>query len=321
MEQFSIGAVAKITGLTVHNIRVWEKRHQAIVAKRADNGRRIYSQDNIDRLQLLKRCVDAGLMIGNIAHLDDRELQDFLNHYPKTEKKSSTRKTNKALQDVRVGLVGNFPAFNADLREVGFQEISNWKHILDFEMNGEGSNIDVLVCEIPAVAENSAETLGNLLRDMGVVKCIVTYHYGREAYLNGFRRQGIELAKAPLGRSELLSLVLNSCSNEQENDTAVAANDEYPPRQFTSRDLALLAQIDSKLECECPTHLAEILNGLNAFEQYSSLCSNDTEQDRQLHLSIQRATANARHQMELVLQQVLDAEHIDLQSLKKYNMV
>ena len=78
MKQYSIGAVAKLTGLTVHNLRVWEKRHSAVETDRSESGRRIYSESALQRLKLLKHCVDNGFTIGNIANLSNSELQELV---------------------------------------------------------------------------------------------------------------------------------------------------------------------------------------------------------------------------------------------------
>ena len=69
-QRYGIGAVAKLTGLTVHTIRVWERRYQAVVADRAPNGRRVYTAADIEKLRLLKTLTDQGLSISAIAGQD-----------------------------------------------------------------------------------------------------------------------------------------------------------------------------------------------------------------------------------------------------------
>ena len=59
---YSIGAVARLTGITVHTLRVWEQRYKAIEAKRTDSGRRQYNSHDVDRLMNLKFLVDAHLI-------------------------------------------------------------------------------------------------------------------------------------------------------------------------------------------------------------------------------------------------------------------
>src|SRR5210317_1030993 len=65
--EYGIGAVTKLTGLTDHAIRVWERRYGAVVARRAANGRRIYSPADVEKLRLLKSLTDRGVSIGQIA--------------------------------------------------------------------------------------------------------------------------------------------------------------------------------------------------------------------------------------------------------------
>ncbi len=67
-------AVARRTGLSPQLIRMWERRYQAVVPDRTTTGRRIYSDDDINRLALLKRATLVGESIGQIAGLSDDDL-------------------------------------------------------------------------------------------------------------------------------------------------------------------------------------------------------------------------------------------------------
>jgi DNA-binding transcriptional MerR regulator/methylmalonyl-CoA mutase cobalamin-binding subunit len=68
---YSVGATVRVTGLSEHTLRAWERRYAAVEPLRTEGGTRRYTQCQIDRLLLLKRAVDAGHRIGAIAHLDD----------------------------------------------------------------------------------------------------------------------------------------------------------------------------------------------------------------------------------------------------------
>lgn len=74
MAVFPIGYVSITTGLSAHVLRAWERRYQAIQPGRSASGRRLYSQEDIDRLVLLKRAVAKGNSISRIAGLDDATL-------------------------------------------------------------------------------------------------------------------------------------------------------------------------------------------------------------------------------------------------------
>ncbi|MGB5749860.1 MAG: MerR family transcriptional regulator [Desulfobacterales bacterium] len=74
MHIYPIRYVAQRTNLTPHVIRAWEKRYQAVVPNRSPKNRRLYSEDDVQRLQLLKKITDAGHNISQVAPLNPNEL-------------------------------------------------------------------------------------------------------------------------------------------------------------------------------------------------------------------------------------------------------
>jgi len=70
-----IKVVAQRTGLSAHLIRIWEKRYATIRPERSVGNQRLYSDDDIERLALLKRVVDAGHSIRTVAILGTGELR------------------------------------------------------------------------------------------------------------------------------------------------------------------------------------------------------------------------------------------------------
>jgi DNA-binding transcriptional MerR regulator/methylmalonyl-CoA mutase cobalamin-binding subunit len=62
------------TGLSPHVLRIWERRHGAVTPRRSGANRRLYTAEEVARLILLKKAVDAGHAIGRIARLDDAVL-------------------------------------------------------------------------------------------------------------------------------------------------------------------------------------------------------------------------------------------------------
>ena len=75
---YPIRYVSRRTGLTPHVIRAWEKRYRAVVPIRSPKNRRLYSEDDVQRLQLLKRITDAGHTISQVANLETLELLDLV---------------------------------------------------------------------------------------------------------------------------------------------------------------------------------------------------------------------------------------------------
>ena len=62
-------SVERRTGLGASVIRVWERRYGAVKPQRAGNLRRLYTEEEVERLTLLGRLTQAGLAIGQIATL------------------------------------------------------------------------------------------------------------------------------------------------------------------------------------------------------------------------------------------------------------
>ena len=78
LPQFRIGTVASLTGLTVHQIRAWEKRYGTVEPSRSVGGDRLYSEQDLRRLSLLKALNDFGHAIGSTANLPHDQLERML---------------------------------------------------------------------------------------------------------------------------------------------------------------------------------------------------------------------------------------------------
>lgn len=63
-----------MAGLSPHVIRVWEKRYGAVTPARTESNRRLYSDEEVERLRLLARATAAGHQIGMIARLGREQL-------------------------------------------------------------------------------------------------------------------------------------------------------------------------------------------------------------------------------------------------------
>lgn len=78
MRSYSIGSVAKLTGISQFTLRAWEARYKIAKPKRSPTGRRLYSDADVERLTLLKRLTERGHGIGDIAGLDVSRLNSLL---------------------------------------------------------------------------------------------------------------------------------------------------------------------------------------------------------------------------------------------------
>src|SRR3954468_24399462 len=77
-----IGVVARRTGLKPDLIRAWERRYGAVEPGRTDTRRRFYSDEDVERLLLLRRVVSTGRGISQVAGLSTEELEALLEAEP-----------------------------------------------------------------------------------------------------------------------------------------------------------------------------------------------------------------------------------------------
>lgn len=94
MKNINIKAVTQLTGLNENTLRAWERRYNALDPQRDKDGRRIYSQKDIEKLNLLSKLVQQGHLIGNIATLSIQELRTIY------EGLSSLKETKEQKEDL-----------------------------------------------------------------------------------------------------------------------------------------------------------------------------------------------------------------------------
>jgi len=68
--RYPLRAVIRRTGLSADVIRAWERRYSAVEPQRSGGGQRLYSEQDVLRLGLLRRATAQGHSIGEIARLD-----------------------------------------------------------------------------------------------------------------------------------------------------------------------------------------------------------------------------------------------------------
>ncbi len=75
---FTIRTVESKTGLSQHTIRAWERRYGALQPTRTPTNRRIYGEDDVEKLTLLRAAVQAGHGISQVAPLTIEQLRALL---------------------------------------------------------------------------------------------------------------------------------------------------------------------------------------------------------------------------------------------------
>ena len=91
MDSYKIDHVAKLTGLSKHVIRSWERRFEFLNPIRGGNSYRIYTEQDIELLCHIRRQLENGFSIGELAKLGRENLIDQM-----ADKKELLDKENEA---------------------------------------------------------------------------------------------------------------------------------------------------------------------------------------------------------------------------------
>jgi len=97
---YPIKAVSKITGISQHVLRAWEKRYNLVDPIRTTTNRRLYTENDLEKLKLLKKLTEEGYNIGSIAELEVNELSDLLTE-SKPSGNGSSPKDNENFEEAK----------------------------------------------------------------------------------------------------------------------------------------------------------------------------------------------------------------------------
>lgn len=304
--QYRSGVAARLAGLPVETLRVWERRYGISDTSRSAHGQRLYSDAQVRRLRLMKQLVDQGHSIGALAPLSLEQL-GALTVLPVSRAPS---------QPLRVALVGQ-----ALLRRLagGGRELIALDIVAQCsELDGAaaamaGSRAEVLLLEIPELDDSVVPALVALCQQLGV-PAVVLYRFCASAIIRQLRAHGCLVARAPSDVAEIVLLCQAALATipAQVGQAPATGQGAPAPRRFDDQALALLGAASSSVLCECPRHLSDILMMLNSFERYSKQCAARNAADALLHEQLNHAAGSARVLLETALERVARAEGLPL---------
>jgi len=140
----------------------------------------------------------------------------------------------------------------------------------------------------------------------------LVYGFGETAVVERARKLGMLPIRAPVTPRALESACQEASAALKEPVLPIALGAEVPARLFDNEALAALLNIETKVRCECPRHLSDLVFRLSAFEAYSLDCENRNERDATLHAQLHRMVARARAQMEEALGYLIQFEGLEV---------
>lgn len=171
---FSIQFVANITGINGHTLRAWEKRYQAVVPERNGKGKRLYSQENIEKLKLLGNLVQLGNSISDIANLSIEDLNNLLLKYGERNQTSSKEIVDIDVNVVLKNLIMGLNGFKLDIISHELEKIKNQMNPREFALK----ILIPLLREIGELVDNNFLTIAQ----EHAMSAIVKFHVGHMIY-------------------------------------------------------------------------------------------------------------------------------------------
>lgn len=307
---YRIGAVSRLTGIPTDTLRIWERRYQLIEPLRSPKGGRLYTQEHVKRLAVIKALVDRGHAIGTIAHLSGDELCNRLQPVNGDRRSTALEPLDLCVAGQALSVHAQSTTLPAGLRLTGaFPDLASFQQAQP--------ECHTLLVEVPCVDRELLAELAQPWLTERVRQVILIYSFGPRVLLDQLRRLRVSVLRAPITVEEALQRCLSASLLRLESDYSKVETDALltgpvPARLFSSDEMIRLSSTSSSLKCECPQHLTGIIETLLAFEQYSNRCESDSRADAALHSYLHAMTARARHIMEIALQKVVEVEQIAL---------
>ncbi len=319
------GTAARLAGLPVTTLRVWERRYGVVAPAKTVTGQRLYSAHDVQRLKLLRRLSDGGHAIGTIAALALDPLRALAAGLPLAAAAHSpvrahrTRRAQAPENPPQQGVIE--PAAIRQVSVVGRSVARKLRSLPGIalhavhddlgraESEGESADaVDVLLVHLPSLQPASAERALALGAALHAGAVVVLYAFGAEAVAASLRAAGATVCREPISGPELALVIASTCSAPAPG-SAGAAVAAVAARRFSDEALAELAERPTDIACECPRHLAEIVLQLVSFEHYSDDCGSRSPADAALHRHLSGLAGAARTLFEQALERVVGEGH------------
>lgn len=304
--RYPIGVAARLTGIQVETLRVWERRYGVIGPKVSATGRRLYATEDLERLRLIKQLVDSGHPISSVASVPSEKLLEL--REISLDRNGGAAEDASARLNLRVVLVGEAQRAG---RGRGLVVAGMCADIERAAAHFHNVKADVVVVELPSLLDLDIEEIDAIKAAVGAQLVVVLYRFGASSTVRNIRKAGHVAAHAAVDSFGFRSL----CRAALMPSTAVQLPEESAQR-LDSATLEMLAQASTSIECECPKHLVELIRSLASFENYSEQCSIRSELDATVHQDLQQTAGRARVLLEQSLLRLAMLEGLPLPEVR-----
>ena len=290
------GTAARLAGLPVTTLRVWERRYGVVNAARSQTGRRIYSQLDVARLRLLRGLTNAGHAIGTIARLELAALQALADGMPNLPNIPRQKDVNAVIVGRRAAHA--LEATPGCVLQAVHDDLDEAEQTRPPEIAA-----DMLVVRLPSLQPAAITRILALGANLRAGAIFVIYAFATDATELALREAGVTARREPVTDRELAHWVHSA---QQASSVKLRVESmKVPPREFGDEALMRLAKVRSSVSCECVRHMADIVTQLVGFERYSRECIAAGHADAALHRRLAHTAGAARTLFEQPLKDVV----------------
>lgn len=115
-KSYNIKKTCQITGLNPNTLRTWERRYNIFEPVRSDTGRRLYSEDDIEKIKYVAQLVFEGHAISNLGGLNLEQLKQMIlvtpqDKAPPEKIGTDTRLKENHISDILTQLIKHLEKF------------------------------------------------------------------------------------------------------------------------------------------------------------------------------------------------------------------
>ena len=319
--KYRIGAVAKLAGLPVATLRVWERRYGVVTPPKTEGGHRLYSDQEVLKVTLLKSLTQQGHAISTLAEMDIPSLQSLLNESRQAMQMHAGRQVLPAVISLVVvgyGLASRLETqkFTLTFGHASLKVVQMFADVPDALSSAEMPKVDdastMLVLQQSSVQPNQAEDILRLQSHLRISKGLLVYRYASEQVLETLKNAGFLLRREPVSDADLSDIMQSVLFIDPSQHVSQVSAKTIPPKRYSDQVLQRVASISTEVLCECPRHVADLISQLSSFEKYSNDCLNSSQEDAKLHAYLSAVSGTARALFEEALERVAKQEGIDL---------
>jgi MerR family transcriptional regulator, light-induced transcriptional regulator len=309
---YEIRAVSRLTGVHPVTLRAWERRYGAVQTRRSETGgRRLYSEEDVQRLSLIKSLVDLGESVGQVAALPTGELNRRLDA-------ALSARTGQSKPGALVRVAAFGPRLAAMLRGNfsyrGIELVGVHSDIEACRQGSADSGADVVVLEFTGVHEDTRDTVLACMQRSGAGRAVVMYDFGNLASVASLKALPVTAVRGPAEPEDIARACVAVTTPAREARQAEAVPEpsgEIPRRRYSGARLNRLRESSTHIGCECPHQLATLVGQLYAFEDYSAECENRHPEDARMHAYLHEVAARCRAELEEALERLIRFEGLE----------